>query len=99
MLLLKWENLTLQFFSSEPKFSEDLSQVSISETKISAEYPYTGDLAAALEKFKATLADKGLWRILMPLARVKDEWHGKALDKNSREVTIIYNTKLGLLIT
>ena len=39
VLLLKWEHSTLNFFSSEPKFSEELSQVSISETKISKEYP------------------------------------------------------------
>ena len=96
ILLLKWENSTLKFFSSEPKFSEELSQVSISETKISKEFSFTGELAAALEKFKATLADKGRWRILMPLARVKDEWQGKALDKNGRVVSVLYDSKLGV---
>jgi CRISPR-associated endonuclease/helicase Cas3 len=95
VLLLKWEHLTLKFFSSEPKFSEELSQVSISETKISKEFSYS-DLAGAFEKFKHSLADKGRWRILVPLERKNDEWQGQALDKNNSGVLIIYNPKIGL---
>ena len=98
VLLLKWENSALKFFSSEPKFSEELSQVSISETKISKEYSHTGDLAAALGKFKAALNDKGRWRILVPLEKRDSEWQGQAFDKNNREVSIIYNQKIGLEI-
>lgn len=98
VLLLKWEHPILKFFSSEPNFSEELSQVSISETKISKEFSYTGDLAAALEKFKVTLADKGRWRILVPLERKNDTWEGRALDKNGKVVSILYDSKLGVQI-
>jgi CRISPR-associated endonuclease/helicase Cas3 len=96
VLLLKWVNSTLQFFSSDREFPEDLSQVSISETKISAEYPHTGEMATKLEKFKATLPDKGRWRVIIPLTEENNQWHGKALDKHSREVFVKYNSKLGL---
>ena len=95
-LLLKWENSALQFFSSDSVFSEDFSQVSMSDRKISKEFSYTGELAAALEKFKATLADKGRWRILVPLEQKNDEWHGQALDKNGRVISVVYNSKLGV---
>jgi CRISPR-associated endonuclease/helicase Cas3 len=98
VLLLKWENSVLNFFSSELNFSEELSQVSISETKISKEFTYTGDLAAALEKFKVTLADKGRWRILVPLERKNDTCQGKALDKNGKVVSVLYDSKLGVQI-
>jgi len=98
VLLLKWEHSLLQFFLSDLKFSADLSQVNISDKKISKEFSYTGELAAALEKFKATLADKGRWRILVPLTQVNDEWHGRALDKNGKEVAILYDSHLGLRI-
>jgi CRISPR-associated endonuclease/helicase Cas3 len=97
VLLLKWENSTLNFFSPEPEFYDELSQVSISETKISKEYSYDGELATALERFKNSLADKGRWRILVPLESKNGEWKGKALDKNNREVLILYSSKLGLL--
>jgi CRISPR-associated endonuclease/helicase Cas3 len=99
LLLLKWENSELHFFSSAPTFSEDLSQVSISDRKISKEFSYTGDLAVALEKFKVTLADKGRWRILVPLERKNDTWQGKALDRNGKVVSVLYDSKLGVLTT
>jgi CRISPR-associated endonuclease/helicase Cas3 len=98
VLLLKWEQSILQFFSPDPKFSVDLSQVNISEKKISKEFSYTGDLAVALEEFKATLEDKGRWRILVPITQVNDEWHGRALNKNGKDVSILYDSKLGLRI-
>jgi len=99
VLLLKWEHPILKFFSSEPTFSEELSQVNISETKISKEFTYTGDLAAELEKFKMTLADKGRWRILVPLEQKNDTWQGRALDKNGKVVSVLYDSKLGVQIT
>jgi CRISPR-associated endonuclease/helicase Cas3 len=99
VLLLKWEHPMLKFFSSEPNFSEELSQVNISDTKISKEFSYTGDLAAALEKFKMTLADKGQWRILVPLEQKNDTWLGKALDKNGKVVSVLYDSKLGVRTT
>ncbi len=99
VLLLKWEHQILKFFSQEPNFSEELSQVNISETKISKEFSYTGDLATEFEKFKMTLADKGRWRILVPLERKNDTWEGKALDKNGKVVSVLYDSKLGVMTT
>jgi CRISPR-associated endonuclease/helicase Cas3 len=99
VLLLKWENSVMHFCSSAPTFSEEFSQVSMSDRKISKEFSYTGDLAAELEKFKMTLADKGRWRILVPLEQKNDKWQGKALDKNGKVVSILYDSKLGVLIS
>ena len=99
VLLLKWENSVLHCFSSAPAFSEDFSQVSMSDRKISKEFSYTGELAAELEKFKVTLADKGRWRILVILEQKNDDWHGQALDKNDRVVSVVYDSKLGVLTT
>jgi hypothetical protein len=46
-----------------------------------------------------TLADKGRWRILVPLEQKNDKWQGKALDKNGKVVSILYDSKLGVLIS
>jgi CRISPR-associated endonuclease/helicase Cas3 len=99
VLLLKWENSALKFFSSDSVFSDDFSQVSISDRKISKEFSYTGDLASALERFKATLADRGQWRILVPLEQKNDSWQGRALDKNGKVVSVLYDSNLGILTT
>ena len=99
LLLLKWEDSNLHFFSSDEKFAKDLSQVGIPDRKISGEYPYTGDLGDTLKRFKANLPDKGKWIILVPLTLVNHEWRGKALAKDKSEVGIIYDEKLGLRLT
>lgn len=96
ILLLKWENFILNFFVADAEFAEQLSQVSISESKISAEFTYAGDLGAALEKFKAALPDKGRWRILIPLTTKDNEWCGHACDKKGNKVTVNYDSILGL---
>jgi len=98
VLLLKWNGSSLDFFSSESRFSEDFSQVSISDKKISKEFSYGGELAAHLTRIKSKLADGGRWRILVPLEKNNDEWRGKARDRNDREVTLIYDSRIGLLV-
>ena len=97
ILLLKWENSNLHFFSPDPMFSEEFSQVSISDNKISKEFPYTGELAVCLDAFKTGLADKGKWRILVPLEWKNDAWQGRCLDRNNKVVSVWYDSYTGLL--
>ena len=52
VLLLKWDGVVLSFWSSPSEFAREMSQVSISEHKISKESEYGGTLGTALEKFK-----------------------------------------------
>jgi len=96
ILLLKWYNSKLDFFASDSEFAEQLSQVSIPETKISTEFSYTGDLGSSLKTFKETLSDKGKWRILIPLTDKNNEWSGYACDKKGDKVTVKYDSRLGL---
>ncbi|MFA5415002.1 MAG: CRISPR-associated helicase Cas3' [Methanoregula sp.] len=99
VLLLAWEGSALRFYYPDPKFAADLSQVNISDNKISKECSYTGELATALLKFKAQLPDNGRWRILVPLTRATDGWQGRALDRNGNEVLILYDSRLGFRTT
>ena len=98
VLLLKWDGSTLDFFSSESLFPEDFSQVSISDKKISKEFSYSGELAARLTRIKSKLADEGRWRVLVPLEKINNKWQGKARDRNDREVTLVYDFRIGLRV-
>lgn len=97
VLLLKWENTKLKFFSPAPEYPEDFSQISISDHRISKEFPYSGEVANHLELFKKELTDKGQYRILIPLEKTGDEWQGRALDGSGREIRVIYSSLWGLL--
>ncbi len=96
VLLLKWDGSNLSFWSSGGDFAEDMSQIGISEKKVSKEYSYSGELAEHLQHFKDGLPGKGRWKILVPLQRMNSVWVGKAHDTNDNEILIEYDATLGL---
>jgi CRISPR-associated endonuclease/helicase Cas3 len=98
VLLLKWDGFCLSFWSSHPEFAREMSQVSISEHKISKESEYGGTLGTALEKFKQALPDKGRWQVLVPLTKNNGEWSGSALNAKGKRVTVGYDPRTGLVV-
>jgi CRISPR-associated endonuclease/helicase Cas3 len=98
VLLLKWDGSCLSFWSSPSEFAREMSQVSISEHKISKESEYGGTLVAALEKFKQALPDKCRWQVLVPLTQNSGEWSGSALNANGNRVIVRYDPKTGLVV-
>ena len=98
VLLLKWDGVVLSFWSSPPEFAREMSQVSISEHKLSKEYEYGGTLGTDLEKFKQALPDKGRWQVLVPLTQNSAEWSGSALNAKGNRVTVGYDPRTGLVV-
>ncbi len=98
VLLLKWDGVVLSFWSSPSEFAREMSQVSISEHKISKESEYGGTLGTALEKFKQALPDKGRWQVLVPLTQNSGEWSGSALNAKGSRVTVRYDPRTGLVV-
>jgi CRISPR-associated endonuclease/helicase Cas3 len=98
VLLLKWDGSLLSFWSSHSEFAREMSQVSISEHKLSKESGYGGTLGIALEKFKQNLPDKGRWQVLVPLIRNNGEWSGSALNTKGSRVTVRYDPRTGLVV-
>ena len=97
-ILLKWDGSCLSFWSSHSEFAREMSQVSISEHKLSKEYEYGGTLGTDLEKFKQALPDKGRWQVLVPLTQNSDEWSGSALNAKGNRVTVGYDPRTGLVV-
>jgi CRISPR-associated endonuclease/helicase Cas3 len=98
VLLLKWDGLHISFWSYPSEFAREMSQVSISEHKLSKESEYGGTLGAALEKFKQTLPDKGRWQVLVPLTQNNGEWSGSALNAKGNRVSVGYDPRTGLVV-
>jgi len=98
VLLLRWDGAVLSFWSPHEEFAREMSQVSISEHKISKEHEYSGTLGIALEQFRQTLPDKGRWQILVPLARNDGEWCGSALNAKGNRVIVHYDPQTGLVV-
>ena len=98
VLLLKWDGSHLSFWSSHPEFAREMSQVSISEHKLSKESEYGGTLGAALEQFRQALPDKGRWQVLVPLTQNSGEWSGSALNAKGNRVTVRYDPRTGLVV-
>jgi len=98
VLLLKWDGSRLSFWSSEGDFAEDMSQISISERKISKSREYSGALGTVLNEFKNNLKDQGKWRVLVPLMEVNGIWQGDALDDKNNKVTLHYDHRIGLVV-
>ena len=98
MLLLKWDGSRLSFWSSVSDFAEDMSQISISERKISKSREYSGALGTVLNEFKNSLKDQGKWRVLVPLIEVNGIWQGDALDDKNNKVTLHYDHRIGLVV-
>jgi CRISPR-associated endonuclease/helicase Cas3 len=98
VLLLKWDGSRLSFWSSHTEFAREMSQVSISERKLSKESEYGGTLGTALEQFKQTLPDKGRWQVLVPLTKNNGEWSGAALNAKGNRVTVGYDSRTGLVV-
>ena len=98
VLLLKWDGSRLSFWSSEGDFAEEMSQITISERKLSRSKEYGGALGIALNELRNNLKDKGAWRLLVPLREVGGVWTGEALDDKNNEVVLYYDDLIGLVI-
>ena len=98
VLLLKWDGSRLSFWSSEGDFSEEMSQITISERKISSTREYHGALGIALNELRNNLKDRGTWRVLVPLREVDGVWKGEALDDKNNEVVLYYDERIGLVV-
>ena len=98
VLLLRWDGSRLSFWSSEGDFAEEMSQITISERKISRSREYGGVLGIALNELKNNLKGRGKWRVLVPLREVDGIWQGEALDDKNGEVVLHYDERIGLVV-
>jgi len=75
-----------------------MSQITISERKISSTREYHGALGIALNELRNNLKDRGTWRVLVPLREVDGVWKGEALDDKNNEVVLYYDERIGLVV-
>ena len=96
--LARWDGEKLHPWCDGGDFPWDMSQVSLSASRISSGGDYHDErVQSAVAEQTPQLPDKGKWSVLVPLLKGEDGcWRGAASDKNGNEVTLEYNAETGV---
>jgi CRISPR-associated endonuclease/helicase Cas3 len=100
VVLFKWMGNTLSFWSSDPDYPWDMSEVQVPARWItSSADDYPPGVAEALDSMLKKLPDEGQWRIPIVLfINEQGKWEGRAKNHEGQIIRVSYDSEIGLQI-